>query len=152
MKVSIFATIMAAAGMAVATGAIRPVSEVLPTLKQDPSGLGFTHVGSDNVVRTFNRDFGVVDFAQLDDKAPTADGWPRIPSPDVLAEAKEAHARSSRLVSRARPLGPLGARDQKSCVSRFCPDDQYCKGLSAYGYSCGSCMVVSNNVGNCQPF
>ncbi|KAI1138568.1 hypothetical protein F5Y05DRAFT_44042 [Hypoxylon sp. FL0543] len=127
----------------------RSVSDVLPGLKRDASGAGFTHVGSDNVVRTFDKDFNVVDFARLDDRAPSGAGWPRSPGAAVLEEAKQAKARSAAEVSKPRSRSPLEGRQANSCVSEFCPDDSYCKGLWLYGYNCTSCMIVSNNIGNC---
>ncbi|KAI0834725.1 hypothetical protein F5Y06DRAFT_278252 [Hypoxylon sp. FL0890] len=146
---------LAATGLAAAMPSshqTRSIGDVLPGLKRDASGAGFTHIGSDNVVRTFDKDFNVVDFAQLDDRAPSGAEWPRSPSAAVLDEAKQARARSAAQVSKARSRSPLEGRQTQSCVSEFCPDDSYCKGLWIYGYNCTSCMIVSNNIGNCQQF
>ncbi|KAI1080693.1 hypothetical protein F5B20DRAFT_91320 [Whalleya microplaca] len=154
MKFSTTAFALAAVGLVVAVPSTqqftRSVDDVLPTLKRDPSGMGFTHVGSDNVVRSFDGGFNVVDFAQLDARAPSGQ-WPRTPSDAVLDEAKQARARSETQISKVRTRNPLENR-QQSCVSEFCPYDQYCKDLSIYGYNCTSCMIVSNNIGNCQQF
>ncbi|KAI2621614.1 hypothetical protein GGR54DRAFT_72378 [Hypoxylon sp. NC1633] len=131
----------------------RYLKDVLPNLKRDPSGAGFTHVGSDNVVRTFDKAFNVVDYAQLDDRVPSEDGWPRVPGAAILAEAKDAKARSTaQTTSKQQPRSPLDRRQEHSCVSEFCPDDQYCTALSIYRYNCTECMIVSNNIGNCQQF
>ncbi|KAL7625003.1 hypothetical protein AAE478_004217 [Parahypoxylon ruwenzoriense] len=155
MKASAVISILAA-GLAVAMPSLpqktRSIGDVLPGLQRDPSGEGFTHVGSDNVVRTFDKDFNVIDFAQLDDRAPGVGGWPGHPNNAVLAEAKEAKARSEAQISKPRSRSPLEDREEKSCVSEFCPNDNYCKSLSVYGYDCSSCMIVSNNMGNCQKF
>ncbi|KAI1375129.1 hypothetical protein F4677DRAFT_141416 [Hypoxylon crocopeplum] len=155
MKTSTVISFLAATGLAAAVPSshqARSVSDVLPGLKRDVTGAGFTHVGSDNVVRTFDGNFNVVDFAQLDSRVPSADGWPRSPSAAVLDEAKQAKARSAAQTSKPRSRGPLEGRQEHSCVSEFCPDDQYCKALSIYGYNCTSCMIVSDNIGNCQQF
>ncbi|KAI1101970.1 hypothetical protein F4804DRAFT_314561 [Jackrogersella minutella] len=155
MKFSTLISFLTATGLAAAMPSshqTRSVSDVLPNLKRDMSGAGFTHVGSDNVVRTFDKNFNVVDYAQLDDRAPSADGWPRSPSAAVLDDAKQAKARSTAQVSKPRSRSPLEGRQQPSCVSEFCPEDSYCQGLSIYGYNCTSCMIVSNNIGNCQQF
>ncbi|OTA94630.1 hypothetical protein M434DRAFT_394561 [Hypoxylon sp. CO27-5] len=149
--VSLLSAISLAAAMP-SSHQTRSVGDVLPGLKRDTSGAGFTHIGSDNVVRTFDKDFNVVDFAQLDDRAPSAAGWPRSPSAAVLDEAKQAKARSATQVSKPRSRSPLEGRQTNSCVSEFCPDDKYCQGLWIYGYNCTSCMIVSNNIGNCQQF
>ncbi|KAI1406403.1 hypothetical protein F4819DRAFT_504942 [Hypoxylon fuscum] len=155
MKISSVIGILAAASF---TGAMpsshqtRSVDDVLSTLKRDTSGAGFTHVGSDNVVRTFDKDMNVVDFAQLDDRAASEGGWPRSPSAAVLAEAKQAKARSGAETSKPRSRSPLERRQENSCVSEFCQYDQMCKDLWLYGYNCTSCMMVSNNIGNCQQF
>lgn len=55
------------------------------------------------------------------------------------------------VASRPRARSVVEAR-QESCVSEFCPDDQYCKDLYIYGYNCSSCLIVSNGIGNCQQF
>ncbi|KAI1458908.1 hypothetical protein F4805DRAFT_106526 [Annulohypoxylon moriforme] len=155
MRFSNVINFLATAGLAIATPSshqTRSVGEVLPGLKRDTSGGGFTHVGSDNVVRTFDRDLNVVDFAQLDSRAPSGDGWPRSPSAAILDEVKQAKERSTAQVSKPQPRSPLEGREPPNCVSEFCPDDEYCKGLSIYGYNCTSCLIVSNNMGNCQQF
>lgn len=125
---------------------------MLSSLKRDTSGAGFTHVGSDNVVRSFDGDFNVVDYRHLDEQAArSADG---SPSAAVLAEARQARAQSDAETSKPRaarsPL--LENRQENSCVSEFCRDDQMCKDLSSMGYDCSSCLMVSGNVGNCQQF
>ncbi|KAI1390730.1 uncharacterized protein F4822DRAFT_162302 [Hypoxylon trugodes] len=153
MKASAVISLLAAAGFSAAvpsSNQIRSIGDVLPNLKRDVSGAGFTHVGSDNVVRTFDKNFNVVDFAQLDDRA--ADGnWPRSPSVDVLNEAKQAKARAEAQVSKPqKPRTPLDDRQEKSCVSENCPNDEFCTGLSVYGYDCSSCLFVTQNIGNCQ--
>ncbi|KAI8966168.1 hypothetical protein F5Y11DRAFT_214962 [Daldinia sp. FL1419] len=125
---------------------IRSVGDVLPTLKRDVTGAGFTHVGSDNVVRSFDKDFNVVDFANLDSRA-VANG---VPSADVLAEAKAAKAKAVEQTSKPRQRSPLDARQEKSCPSESCPDDTYCKDLKIYGYDCSTCLSVTHTVGNCQ--
>ncbi|KAI2466712.1 hypothetical protein F4781DRAFT_340089 [Annulohypoxylon bovei var. microspora] len=155
MKSSSVISFLATIGLAVAMPSshqTRSVDEVLSGLKRDLSGAGFTHVGSDNVVRTFDKNFDVVDFAQLDGRAPSGDGWPRSPSAAVLDEAKQAKARSAAQVSKPRSRSPLEGRQQPSCVSENCPDDEWCTGLWLYGYNCTSCMIVSNNIGNCMEF
>ncbi|KAI0884250.1 uncharacterized protein GGS22DRAFT_165214 [Annulohypoxylon maeteangense] len=155
MKFSTVINFLAATGLAVAAPSshqTRSVNDVLPGLKRDTSGGGFTHVGSDNVVRTFDRDLNVVDFAQLDDRAPSGDGWPRSPSAAILDEVKQAKARSAAEVSKPRSRSPLEGRQQPSCVSENCPNDDWCKGMWLWGYNCTSCMLVSNNIGNCQEF
>ncbi|XXG99955.1 hypothetical protein Hte_006296 [Hypoxylon texense] len=167
MKTSAIIGLLAAASLSVAmpsTHQTRSVSDVLSTLKRDTSGAGFTHVGSDNVVRSFDADFHVVDFRQLGTRRPFSetggDDWPRSPSAAVLAEARRARARSDAETSKPRPLplllpprSPLEAkRQEKSCVSEFCRDDKMCQDLSVYGYSCNSCLMVSGNMGNCQQF
>ncbi|KAI1774205.1 hypothetical protein F4818DRAFT_452304 [Hypoxylon cercidicola] len=153
MKSSVIVSFLAAASLSVAMPSshqTRSVRDVLPGMKRDASGAGFTHVGSDNVARSFDKDFNVVDFRQLDDRAPSEGGWPRSPSAAVLAEAKKAHARSGAETSKPRPRGPLEETQEKSCVSHFCHDDKMCRNLSIYGYSCGTCMIVSESLGNCQ--
>ncbi|KAH9987383.1 hypothetical protein F4779DRAFT_285291 [Xylariaceae sp. FL0662B] len=154
MRFSTAALTLATAGSVIAIPSTqqntRSVDDVLPALKRDPSGMGFAHVGSDNVVRSFDARFNVVDFAQLDARAPSGE-WPRTPSDAVLEEAKQAKARSETQVSKVRSRNPLENREQ-SCVSEFCPNDQYCKDLHIYGYNCTSCLIVSNNMGNCQRF
>ncbi|KAI0139446.1 hypothetical protein F4776DRAFT_588648 [Hypoxylon sp. NC0597] len=155
MKLFTAISLLSAIGLAAAVPSshqTRSVGDVLPGLKRDTSGAGFTHVGSDNVVRTFDKDFNVVDFAQLDDRAPSGAGWPRSPGAAVLGEAKQAKARSAAQVSKPRSRSPLERRQANSCVSEFCPDDKYCEALWIYGYNCTSCMIVSNNIGNCQQF
>ncbi|KAI1206279.1 uncharacterized protein F4807DRAFT_439560 [Annulohypoxylon truncatum] len=153
MKFSTVINFLAATGLAIAMPSshqTRSVNEVASRLKRDTSGGGFTHVGSDNVVRTFDRDLNVVDFAHLDGRTPSGDA--RSPSAAVLEEVKQAKARSAAQASKPRSRSPLEGRQQPSCVSEFCPDDDYCKGLWLYGYNCTSCMIVSNNIGNCQQF
>lgn len=123
----------------------------MAALRRDPTGLGFTHVGSDDVARNFDGGFNVVDAAPLQARS-TA--WSRSPAPAVLAEAKAAKGRSLGAVQQAprpRERSAVETR-QGSCVSVFCPDDQYCVDQSLYGYNCSSCLMVSDGIGNCQPF
>ncbi|KAI0896040.1 hypothetical protein F4806DRAFT_49840 [Annulohypoxylon nitens] len=152
MKFSTVINFFAATGLVAAmpsSNQVRSVSDVLPGLKRAASG-GFTHVGSDNVVRTFDRDLNVIDSASLSSRGASE---PRSPSAAVLEEVKQAQARSKAQVSKPRSRSALeGRQTQPSCVSEFCPDDDYCKGLWIYGYNCTSCMIVSNNIGNCQQF
>ncbi|KAI1635729.1 hypothetical protein F4809DRAFT_642219 [Biscogniauxia mediterranea] len=155
MKVSSVTYILAAAGSVVAMPSAekntRSVGDVVPSLKRDASGMGFTHVGSDNVVRSFDSRFNVIDFAQLDSRAPSGD-WPRTPSKAVLEEAKRARSNSEAQTSNPRTRGVLENRQQPSCVSEFCPYDSYCQGLTIYGYNCTSCLMVTETIGNCQTF
>ncbi|KAI0119016.1 hypothetical protein F4814DRAFT_410235 [Daldinia grandis] len=148
MKFSIAFGFMAAGLVAAVPSAnqLRSVGDVLPNLKRDISGAGFVHVGSDNVVRTFDKDFNVVDYARLDDKGSIG----KDPSADVLAEAKLAKAKAIEQTSKPHQPSPLDARQEKSCPSRSCPDDSYCKDLSIYGYDCSTCLSVTHTVGNCQ--
>ncbi|OTA99630.1 hypothetical protein M426DRAFT_27307 [Hypoxylon sp. CI-4A] len=145
MKTSAVITFLAAAGLSVAQQA-RSVGDVAPSLRRAESG-GFTHVGSDNVVRTFDRDLNVVDAAHLDANAPPT---ARSASASILEEVKQAKARSTAEASKPRSRSPLDERQEKSCVSENCPDDDFCKGLSVYGYDCSTCMMVSGNIGNCH--
>ncbi|KAI1501067.1 hypothetical protein F5X99DRAFT_428644 [Biscogniauxia marginata] len=155
MKFSSVNFVFAAAGIAVALPSAeqntRSIGDVMPTMKRDESGLGFTHVGSDNVVRSFDSRFNVIDFAQLDSRAPSGD-WPRTPSSAVLDEAKRARARSEGQTSKARTRNVLETRQEPSCVSEFCPYDQYCRDLWLYGYNCTSCLLITDTIGNCQSF
>ncbi|KAI0848575.1 hypothetical protein F5Y00DRAFT_270073 [Daldinia vernicosa] len=148
MKFSIAFSFMSAGLVAAVPSAnqIRSVNDVLPNLKRDASGAGFAHLGSDNVVRTFDKNFNVVDFAKLDDRSAAA----KDPSADVLAEAKLAKSKAVEQTSKPRKITPLDARQEKSCPSQSCPDDSYCKGLSIYGYDCSTCYSVTHTVGNCQ--
>lgn len=98
------------------------MSDALANLKRDPSGEGFAHLGSDNVVRTFDKRFDVIDFAQLDSRGPSG-AWPRTPGSAVLEEAKRARARSEDQTSRPRARNVVEDR-QLSCVGEFCPDDR----------------------------
>ncbi|KAI1093908.1 hypothetical protein F5B19DRAFT_490948 [Rostrohypoxylon terebratum] len=152
MKFSTVFGFFATAGLAAAMPSshhVRSVSEVVSGLKRAASG-GFTHVGSDNVVRTFDRDLNVIDSASLDSRMTPET---RSPSAAVLEEVKQARSRSLAQVSKPRSPGSLERRQtQPSCVSEFCPDDDYCKGLWLYGYNCTSCMLVTNTIGNCQQF
>ncbi|KAI1254694.1 hypothetical protein MGN70_003708 [Eutypa lata] len=154
MKFSAAIMLAVAAASAVAMPSteqnIRSVSDVLANLKRDPSGEGFAHLGSDNVVRTFDKRFDVIDFAQLDSRGPSG-AWPRTPGSAVLEEAKRAKAWSEDQTSRPRARNVVEDR-QLSCVGEFCPDDSYCQGLWIYGYNCSSCMMVTENIGNCQNF
>lgn len=128
-------------------------------LKRDPTGGGFTHLGSDGVVRAFDRDLRVLDATPLD---LARRSWAQTPDADVLEEVRRAVGRS-----RAELAGELSARQEggaavrqalegkrqaESCVSENCPDDAWCQGLSLYGYNCSSCYFVEANIGNCQEF
>ncbi|OTB18747.1 hypothetical protein K445DRAFT_8770 [Daldinia sp. EC12] len=149
MKFSIACGFLAA-GLAAASSAnqLRSVHDVLPNLKRDASGAGFTHIGSDNVVRSFDKNFNVVDFAPLDERSTTAT---KDPSADVLAEAKSAKAKAlQQVTSRPHKGSPLDKRDDKSCPSQSCPDDSYCKELSVNGFNCKTCLSATHTVGNCQ--
>ncbi|KAI1342158.1 hypothetical protein F5Y15DRAFT_374388 [Xylariaceae sp. FL0016] len=154
MRFSSIACLVASAGSAVALPSadqnVRSVSDAMAYLKRDPSGEGFAHLGSDNVVRSFDKRFNVIDFAQLDTRGPSG-SWPRDPGDAVLGEAKRARARSEGQVSRPRSRDVI-SMGRESCVSEFCPDDSYCQGLTIYGYNCTSCLMVSDDVGNCQTY
>ena len=117
----------------------------MPILKRDPSGSGFSHVGSDKVVRSFDSNFNILDSAPLDDSAPV----PRSATADIIQEARMAKERSLQQTSKPRERSVL-ERQEKSCVSENCPDDAYCKGLSIYGYNCTWCLMVEKGIGNCQ--
>ncbi|KAI2641436.1 hypothetical protein GGS26DRAFT_585826 [Hypomontagnella submonticulosa] len=128
----------------------RAIGDILRGLKRDISGTGFAHIGSDNIIRTFDKDFNVIDSAYIDGRSTGRES--RSPSAAVLEEAKQGRDKSVTQVSRPRPRNALEGRQELSCVSEFCPEDQFCKGLSIYGYNCTSCLLVSNNIGNCQEF
>ncbi|KAI0377990.1 hypothetical protein F5Y04DRAFT_284455 [Hypomontagnella monticulosa] len=154
MKFFAAISFLEAAGLAAATPSsyqkTRAIGGVLRGLKRDSSGTGFAHVGSDNIVRTFDKDFNVIDFAYLDGRDAGRESGD--PSEAVLEEVKQARDKSMTQTSKPRPRGALKGRQELSCVSEFCPEDQFCKGLSIYGYNCTSCLLVSNNIGNCQEF
>ncbi|KAI4595047.1 hypothetical protein KJ359_007300 [Pestalotiopsis sp. 9143b] len=124
----------------------------LHALKRDTSGSGFVHLGSDNVLRSFDARMEVVDAIGLR-SSEEPDLARRAPSDAVLAEVRTARARSADQTSKPRGRDELPQRRQsQSCVSEFCPDDSYCQGLSIYGYNCTSCLMVSDSIGNCQSF
>lgn len=120
----------------------------MASLRRDSTGQGFLHVGSDNVARTLDRLFQVVDAAPLDTGAVN---WNHTPNAHMLKEIKQATARSSREFE-TRPSKPRHVFDnrQESCVSENCPNDEYCQDLYIYGYNCSYCLIISSGIGNCQ--
>ncbi|KUI67725.1 hypothetical protein VM1G_03578 [Cytospora mali] len=140
---------LAAAAAAMPSSGKAP-RDIMASLKRDPTGQGFTHLGSDNVVRTFDRRLQVVDAAPLDSRA---ENWARTPEASILEEIKEAVVRSNQQIESrsSKPRDVLDGR-QESCVSENCPNDEYCQGLSLYGYNCSSCYFVTAEIGNCQEF
>lgn len=119
----------------------------MASLKRDPTRQGFTHIGSDKVVRTLDRRLQVIDAAPLDGRA---DNWARSPDASVLEEIRLATARSYQELD-ARSSKPRDVLDgrQESCVSENCPYDAWCTDLWLYGYNCTSCLIVSDGIGNC---
>ncbi|KAK3940472.1 hypothetical protein QBC46DRAFT_288431 [Diplogelasinospora grovesii] len=129
----------------------RSVSDIMPLLKRDPSGAGFTHLGSDKVLRSFDAHLNVLDAAALDGRAVDTT------TASLLNEARAARERSLQHITTTARTTPkrsggsgLDERQAQSCVSENCPDDAYCKGLSLYGYNCSSCFMVETGIGNCQ--
>lgn len=117
------------------------------SLKRDPTGQGFMHLGSDNVVRTLDRRFRVVDAAPMEG---LTGHWSRDPDASVLEEIKLATSRSYQEIDArsSRPRDVLSGR-QDSCVSENCPNNTWCIDLWLYGYNCTYCMMVSDGMGNC---
>ncbi|KAI0470943.1 hypothetical protein GGR56DRAFT_678223 [Xylariaceae sp. FL0804] len=104
--------------------------------------------------------------------APAHEGWPRDPGPAILDEVRRARARSADAAAAEKnrrrssaggagriPRDPgsgsrllLAGRQALDCVSEFCPDDEDCRALRIYGYNCTSCLLVTEEIGNCQSF
>ncbi|KAI0124056.1 hypothetical protein BJ170DRAFT_638009, partial [Xylariales sp. AK1849] len=149
MKVSSIAFVLAVAGSAIAAPSSEQnprdtISDALASIKRDLTGSGFTHLGSDNVLRSFDGRMNVVDHLSLAKRAE-----PRAPSADILEEVRTARARSFEQTSKPRSINVLENR-QESCVSENCPNDAFCQGLSIYGYNCTYCLLVTDTIGNCQ--
>ncbi|KAI0166687.1 hypothetical protein GGR52DRAFT_574650 [Hypoxylon sp. FL1284] len=159
MKTSAIIGFLAVAGLSAATPSPHPPRDLgnsLASMKRDTSGAGFTHIGSDNVARSFDADLNVLDYRELAGSAPSGDvNWPRAPGADVLAELRRAFEQSAAQSSKPQARGPLDAAKRAAayppnCVSENCRDDQMCKDLSLYGYNCSSCLMVQDFIGNCQ--
>ncbi|ORY59979.1 uncharacterized protein BCR38DRAFT_443511 [Pseudomassariella vexata] len=127
----------------------RNVVEDLSNLKRDPSGQGFTYIGSDNVARSFDSRFNVLDAAPLDSRS--TGSFARSPDAAFLEEAKAAKARALEHTSKPRKeRNVIVEGRQNSCVSENCPNDQYCIDQAVNGYNCSWCLIISNGIGNCQ--
>ena len=118
------------------------------TLKRDPRGKGFTHVGSDNIVRTYDAHFNIIDSAPLEGRSYSGN-WPRSTSEDVLKEARAGKERSLEQISKPRERNIIETR-QSSCVAENCPSDAHCQEFNYNGLKCSWCLIVSDGIGNYQ--
>lgn len=121
---------------------------MLATLKRDPTGKGFAHLGSDNVVRTFDGHFNIIDSAPVETRS-LLGKITRSHEVNMMKEARAAQEKSRQVTSKPRERNIIEAK-QSSCVSENCPNDEYCQNLSVNGLDCSWCLIVSDGIGNCQ--